>query len=229
MGNAMAEIKKTESAKISFFPGLEFEREAGGPSRRVAGVDEVGRGCLAGPVVAAAVILPGNAYEVDLRPAWLNEVRDSKLLSPATRERLDQEIRNYAESFAIAEASVAEIDSINILQASHLAMGRAVSGLQVSPDFVWVDGNRVPNRGELTVTARPLVKGDQKSLSIACASIIAKVYRDRLMEALENQFPGYGLAIHKGYGTPAHQAALQKLGVAEFHRKSFAPVKNLLT
>ncbi|ROO26536.1 ribonuclease HII [Salinisphaera japonica] len=179
----------------------------------VAGVDEVGRGPLAGPVVAAAVILAPRPL-----PRGLT---DSKALSEADRDALDIKIRDRAIAWCVAEASVAEIDSINILQATLLAMRRAVAGLALRPTAVWVDGNRSPG---ITGPLRCVVGGDGQVPAISAASVIAKVARDRQMADLDAQFPGYGLAAHKGYGTPFHREALQRLGPTPIHRTSFAPV-----
>jgi len=184
---------------------------------RVAGVDEVGRGPLAGDVVAAAVILD------PLRP--IDGLRDSKKLSAARRESLAQRIRERALGWAIASASVAEIDELNILQASLLAMHRAVSALTPQPGYVLVDGNRLPR---WHYAARAVVRGDEQVEAIAAASILAKVHRDDALRALEAQYPGYGFAVHKGYPTAAHLAALRSLGVTPVHRRSFGPVKKVL-
>jgi ribonuclease HII len=183
----------------------------------VAGVDEAGRGPLAGPVVAAAVILD------DLRPiAGLN---DSKKLSAARREKLFDEIRAKALCCSIAQASVEEIDEINILQATLLAMRRAVEGLRLKPGKVLVDGNRLP---VLDVLAEAIVKGDATVPAISAASILAKVTRDRWCAELDAQYPQYGFAAHKGYGTAEHLAALQTHGACPEHRKTFAPVTRVL-
>ncbi|MDA8752636.1 ribonuclease HII [Halieaceae bacterium] len=183
----------------------------------VAGVDEVGRGPLAGDVLAAAVILdPG-------RP--VSGLRDSKKLSHARREALALEIRDKALAWSVARASVAEIDQLNILQASLLAMHRAVAALAPQPAYVLVDGNRLPR---WNYAAEPVIKGDGRVAAIAAASILAKVQRDAELVELEILYPGYGFAAHKGYPTPVHLAALRKLGVTPVHRKSFAPVKKLL-
>jgi ribonuclease HII len=183
----------------------------------VAGVDEAGRGPLAGPVVAAAVILD------DLNP--IAGLADSKVLTPLKRARLYDEIRAKALCCSIAEASVDEIDQLNILQATLLAMRRAVEGLRLKPVKVLVDGNRLPT---LDVLAEAIVKGDAKVQAISAASILAKVYRDRLCEALDRDFPQYGFAGHKGYGTAEHLAALRKHGACPQHRKTFAPVSGVL-
>lgn len=183
----------------------------------LAGVDEVGRGPLAGPVVAAAVILD------DLRP--IKGLRDSKALGPAKRAQLDAEIRAKALCVSLAEASVEEIDRLNILQATLLAMQRAVEGLRLPPACVLVDGNRLPR---LKVPAEAVIQGDAKVAAIAAASIVAKVYRDALLVSLHDEHPGYGFAGHKGYPTPEHLAALRSQGACAAHRRSFAPVREAL-
>lgn len=179
----------------------------------VAGVDEVGRGSLAGPVVAAAVILPS-------RPL-LRGLQDSKVLAAGVRETLDEKIRGRAIAWAVGEASAAEIDRYNILQASLLAMKRAVEALTIRPCVAWVDGNCAPH---LVVPVRTIVGGDGSVPAISAASIIAKVARDRQMIALESVYPGYGLADNKGYGTAEHRLALENLGPTPLHRRSFSPV-----
>ena len=180
----------------------------------LAGVDEAGRGPLAGPVVAAAVILD------DLYP--IRGLADSKVLSPRRREALFDEIRARALCCCIASASAQEIDQFNILQATLLAMRRAVEGLRLLPHRVVVDGNRVP---ALRMPVAAVVKGDAKVPAISAASILAKVHRDRLCAEMETQFPGYGFAGHKGYPTAEHLAALQRQGPCAEHRQSFAPVR----
>ena len=183
------------------FPGL------------VAGVDEAGRGPLAGPVVAAAVILD------DLHP--VRGLNDSKKLSARRRAQLFDEIRDKALCCCIAEASVEEIEQYNILQATLLAMQRAVAGLRLKPARVLVDGNRLP---VLDVRAEAIVRGDATVPSISAASILAKVTRDRLCEEYDQRYPQYGFASHKGYGTAAHLQALRAFGACPWHRKTFAPV-----
>lgn len=190
---------------------------SGGGSRFVAGVDEAGRGPLAGPVVAAAVILDES------RP--VDGLADSKALSPVRREELAILIRERALAWAVAEAEVEEIDRLNILQATLLAMKRAVEGLRVAPNMVLVDGNQLP---ALTCEAKAIVKGDATVPAISAASILAKVARDRTMVLLDVECPGYGFAKHKGYPTVDHLAALGRLGVSKHHRTSFAPVRNLI-
>lgn len=179
-----------------------------------AGCDEVGRGPLAGDVVAAAVILdPENP---------ITGLDDSKKLTEKKRELLFVEIQHKARSWCIARASVAEIDKINILQASLLAMTRAVQGLHVQPEHVLVDGNKLP---QWTYTAEAVVKGDSRVAAISAASILAKVTRDREMVEFDKLYPGYGFAEHKGYPTKVHMEALDKSGVTPIHRTSYAPVR----
>lgn len=180
----------------------------------LAGCDEVGRGPLAGDVVAAAVILdPENP---------ILGLDDSKKLTEKKRELLFDEIKLKAKSWCVARASVAEIDKINILQASLLAMHRAVQGLHIEPEYVLVDGNKLP---KWKYTAEAVVKGDSRVAAISAASILAKVVRDREMVDLDKQYPGYGLADHKGYPTKVHMDALDKLGITPIHRTSYAPVR----
>lgn len=195
---------------------LENEARAQG-YLRVVGVDEVGRGPLAGPVTAAAVILdPANI------PEGLN---DSKKLSPKRRAAALEALLATAE-VSVAHASVAEIDELNILRASHLAMIRAIHGLPTPPDFALIDGNMIPR--DLTLPAQAVVKGDALSLSIAAASIAAKIRRDQLMVELAQQFPGYGWDRNAGYPSKQHREALQNLGITPHHRRSFKPVHNIL-
>jgi len=188
------------------------------PQGLLAGVDEAGRGPLAGPVVAAAVILD------ELQP--IAGLADSKVLSAARRARLFDEIRAKALCFCIAEASAEEIDRLNILNATLLAMQRAVAGLRLKPALVQVDGNRLPR---LSVPAEAIVKGDAKVAAISAASILAKVTRDRQCEQMHESHPQYGFATHKGYPTPEHLAALRAHGASPWHRRSFAPVRACLT
>jgi ribonuclease HII len=184
--------------------------------RLTAGVDEVGRGPLAGPVVAAAVILDPD------RP--IDGLRDSKLLTAERRQSLAVEIRAAALAWALGRADVAEIDRLNILRASHLAMQRAVAGLAVSAELVFVDGHLTPT---FAAPAVALVGGDDLMPAISAASILAKVARDAEMAELATRYPGYGLELHKGYATPAHLDALARLGPTPLHRQSFAPVRGL--
>jgi len=183
--------------------------------RRVCGADEAGRGPLAGPVVAAAVILD------PWRP--IDGLRDSKQLSPRRREELAQAIRGRATAWAVAEASVQEIDRLNILQASLLAMQRAIELLDPAAELALVDGNRLPR---LRIEARAVIGGDALEPAISAASILAKQHRDRLMAELDLAFPGYGFAEHAGYPTPRHLERLRQLGPCAVHRRSFAPVRS---
>jgi ribonuclease HII len=186
----------------------------------IAGIDEVGRGSLAGPVVAAAVILPSG-----LDASWLNLVRDSKLLNSARRESLSHHIHEAAVTIGIGSADCATIDTQGIIKATQLAMTLAIRRLSPPAealliDFMLLPGIQLPQKG--------IVDGDSLCLSIACASIIAKVSRDHLMSALDNVYPGYGLAKHKGYGTSQHLACLSRQGPSPIHRRSFGPVKDLI-
>jgi ribonuclease HII len=183
----------------------------------IAGVDEVGRGPLAGNVIAAAVILdPANT---------ISGLADSKVLTASQRIHLFDQIQKKALAFALGKASVIEIDKLNILQASLLAMQRAVSALELHPDFIYVDGNRCPH---WAYPCQAVVKGDSKIMAIAAASILAKVTRDNEMLELDLIYPGYGLAQHKGYPTPQHLQSLKNLGPCPIHRRSFRPVAALL-
>lgn len=190
---------------------LEFEKKAIAKGyKAVCGVDEAGRGPLAGPVCAAAVILPEGVM--------IAGVNDSKKLSEKKREALFDVIREQSLAYSIAYATVAEIEEINILNAAMLAMKRAVEGLSVKADYVMIDGNRLP---EIDIDSECIVKGDAKSMSIACASILAKVSRDRLLYKYAEEYPIYGFDKHKGYGTAAHREAILKYGPCPYHRKSF--------
>jgi ribonuclease HII len=191
---------------------------AWGEAGLVAGVDEAGRGPLAGPVVAAAVILD------DLQP--IKGLADSKLLTPRRREKLFDEIRAKALCCSIAQASVEEIEELNILQATLLAMRRAVDGLRLKPNLVLVDGNRLPL---LAMRSEAIVRGDALVAAISAASILAKVQRDRWCVELDLQYPQYGFARHKGYGTTEHLAALRLHGACPQHRKTFRPVLEVLS
>ena len=193
---------------------------------RVAGVDEAGRGPLAGPVVAAAVILD------PARP--IEGLADSKALAPEVRTRLALELRERALAWSVALASPAEIDTLNILQATLLAMRRALAALSVAPDHVEIDGNRPPRLDGLVwaqaapaPTLETVVRGDASRPAISAASILAKTLRDTLMEQLDTRHPGYGFAVHKGYPTAAHLAALRAQGISLVHRRSFGPVRLL--
>jgi ribonuclease HII len=194
-------------------PGLDLECLPA----RLAGVDEVGRGPLAGPVVAAAVMLDPE------RP--IEGLKDSKQLSQKRRETLAVQIRERALAWSLGRAEVEEIDRINILQASLLAMQRAVAGLGLLPELVLVDGNHCPS---VDCRVRAVVKGDTLVAAISAASILAKVSRDQEMVTLDGLYPGYGLAGHKGYPSKRHLDALQRLGVSPVHRRSYAPVRRLL-
>ncbi len=201
-----------------------FELEAHAQDRGfhlIAGVDEAGRGPWAGPVVAGAVILDAGDLPRQLREG----LDDSKKLSARKREELFALLPNCA-AIGVGLAEVWEIDAINILQASSRAMERALARLQPSPDYVLVDGNKLP---DLPCTAEFVVKGDSRSFSIAAASIVAKVTRDRIMAGLADQFPGYGWERNAGYGTAEHKAALTRWGVTDQHRKSYAPVRKMLS
>ncbi len=184
----------------------------------VAGVDEAGRGPLAGPVFAAAVILNPQ------RP--IAGLADSKVLSESKRDSLYILIKESALSWSIAQASVEEIDRLNILQATLLAMQRAVNGLHIQPDEVLVDGNRLP---DLSMSAQAIVKGDSKVQAISAASILAKVERDKLMVDYHQQYPDFAFHVHKGYGTKQHLAEIEQFGFLDVHRKTFNPVKTMLT
>ena len=184
---------------------------------RIAGLDEVGRGPIAGPVVAAAVILD--------RGHPIEGLKDSKALSERQRNHLDAGIKQRAVSWALGRAEVDEIDALNILQASLLAMTRAFDGLKALPELALVDGNRLP---DLPCIGRWIIKGDQFVGAIQAASIIAKVARDAEMVALDSEYPGYGFAAHKGYPTLKHRAALIELGLTPHHRRTFAPCRTLL-
>jgi ribonuclease HII len=195
---------------------LEFRRLG-----LVAGIDEAGRGPLAGPVVAAAVIL-------DRHGPRIRGVADSKVLAPATRETLAARIRDRSLAWGLGWADAAEIDTLNILQATLLAMRRALLGLRLAPAHVIVDGDRCPSLAGLPFdcSIEAVVAGDASVSCVGAASILAKVARDHYMCALDRRFPGYGLAAHKGYGTAAHLDALRRLGPSPVHRRSFAPVQS---
>ena len=185
--------------------------------KAIAGVDEVGRGCIAGPVTAAAVIL--NPQKI---PSGLN---DSKKLNLKNREKIFQSIQDTC-TFCVAHSSVEEIDQINILQASLLSMKRAIFGLRIKPDFVLIDGNKNPEG--LESNFETIIKGDSKSLSIAAASIVAKITRDRIMSRLDKEFPGYNWSQNAGYPTKMHKSAILDIGITPYHRRSFKPVYNIL-
>lgn len=199
-------------------PDFSHEQEAmARGATRIAGVDEVGRGPLAGPVTAAAVVLD---------PADIPEgLHDSKTLSAKRRDALHDALMACAE-VSVAHATVEEIDTLNILRASHLAMERAIAGLSYPPDMALIDGNLIPR--DLTIPARTIIKGDARCMSISAASIVAKIRRDRIMWDLAQQFPGYGWESNAGYPSKSHKDALQNLGVTPHHRRSFKPVHNIL-
>lgn len=200
-------------------PDFQVEREflKRGASL-IAGVDEAGRGCLFGPVVAAAVILPPSFILASELPRWVEETNDSKLLSPSKRRRLARDILRYAEAVGLGVVSNREIDAWNIYQASLEAMKRAVAALSVSPDVVLVDGFPLK---DVQYSQMPLKRGDRKSVSIAAASIVAKVFRDSMVGRLSRVFEGFGLERNKGYGTREHREALQRQGQTPLHRASF--------
>lgn len=202
------------------FPQLHIERDLWQNGfRLVAGVDEVGMGPLAGPVVAAAVIFPPHhERELPIPSSWPQGVRDSKTLALKARERLDQEIRGVALAVGVGQVEVEEIDRVNIYQAGRKAMRLALESLLLSPDHVLVDGRSLSN---LSCPCSAFIKGDRDVYSIAAASIIAKVYRDRVMVALDQHYPAYGFARHMGYGTVAHREALRRFGATPVHRRSF--------
>ncbi len=207
---------KSEKLRIEAMKAYEYQAYADG-YKVIAGLDEVGRGPIAGPVTVAAVILPKDFY--------LEGVNDSKLLSEKKRLRLAGEIKNQALSWSVVHLSAGEIDRLNILQATKQAMQTAVLELAPTPDFLLIDAVRL---SDLTIRQYPLIKGDQLSVSIACASILAKVERDHSMEVFDDLFPGYGFAKHKGYCTREHMEALRKLGPCQIHRRSFEPVQSML-
>ena len=200
--------KKSSARKTAGQAALDWD-----PVGLMAGVDEAGRGPLAGPVVAAAVILDDKRR--------IRGLADSKVLTPLQRDRLFDQIREKALCCAVGEASVAEIDTLNILHATMLAMKRAVDGLRLKPAKVLVDGNRLPR---IDVLCEAIVGGDAKVKSISAASIVAKVTRDRMLAQLHEEFPQYGFAAHKGYGTPEHLEALRQHGPCVHHRRYFSPV-----
>lgn len=197
----------TETERISKMKKFDLDRK---PKGFLAGVDEAGRGPLAGPVVAAAVILPDDVI--------IDGINDSKKLSEKKREMLFDEICQKAVSYSIASVDEKEIDKINILQATFKAMRECVAGLWVVPSYVLIDGNKSP---QLEIDHEPVIKGDAKSMSVAAASILAKVSRDRYMQKMAEEYPGYGFEKHKGYGTKAHYEAIGELGICPIHRKTF--------
>jgi len=208
--------RRARAAKRAIGQSFEFAALTAGFSR-VAGVDEAGRGPLAGPVVAAAVILPSDCCRL--------KINDSKKLTPKQRERLYDKIMGMAVAARIASVGVVAIDNMNIYRASLLAMKQAVESLDTVPDFVYIDG---PAGIDVAIAQLPLVDGDARCFSVAAASILAKVTRDRCMVEYDELYPGYGFASHKGYGTREHFEALRRLGPCPIHRRSFGPVKELL-
>ena len=212
------ELKKQQKleAEIERIQGmLVYEREYG-PLGILCGIDEVGRGPLAGPVCAAAVILPKGAV--------IKGLDDSKKLTEKKRERLYDIIKQTAVAYSVAYGTLEEIETVNILEATYLAMNRAIEGLTVKPDFALIDGNRVP-RG-IKIPCETVVKGDSKSMSVAAASVLAKVTRDRLMLEYDKKYPEYNFKKHKGYGTKEHTELIKQYGPCEIHRLSF--LKNIL-
>lgn len=192
--------------------------------RNICGIDEAGRGCWAGPLVAAAVIFDKNIKERDQEFAKIN---DSKKLSPNKREKLVDFIINRAKHWAVGWVTSKELDKIGLTRANVLAMERAVSNLGNNPDYCIIDGNIIKNSLIITSFSN-IIKGDSKSVSIAAASILAKVFRDKLMDSVDEEYPEYGFGKHKGYGTEKHRKSIKKLGILGIHRKSFAPIQELL-
>jgi ribonuclease HII len=206
---------------LTALPTFDSERALSAQGYRfIAGVDEVGRGALAGPVFAAAVILP-----LESNIPWLSLVRDSKQLSPRQRERLFKMIQRADIPMGLGAVPHTAVDEVGIVKATHLAMAKAVECLPVLPDFLLIDALTLP---EISLPQKGIIHGDRLSLSIACASIVAKVSRDRHMVEMDGLYPGYGLAKHKGYGTNQHLTRLNELGPCPIHRQSFAPVQRLI-
>lgn len=203
----MAGKKEAETARLAAMRDFDLERC---PDGRLAGVDEAGRGPLAGPVVAAAVILP--------RGAVIEGLNDSKKLSEKKREALFDVITRTALSYAVYSVDEKRIDEINILQATFEAMRGALGSLDVTPDIALIDGNKTPGAD---IECEAVVKGDSKSMAVAAASVLAKVTRDRYMRKMAEKYPGYGFEKHKGYGTKAHYEAIERLGVTDIHRRTF--------
>lgn len=194
-------------------PTLNFERELWNSNYKfVCGLDEVGRGCFAGPVIVGAVIFPPDI-------SLLEGVMDSKMLKPRQRERLVKTIKSLAIAWSIAEISVRNINKVGIGKAAQMGFRKAIKDLQINPDYILIDAFYVKHLNRKK--QKPIIKGDQQSLTIAAASIIAKVYRDKLMKKLHWKYPEYGFAKHKGYGTKKHQEAIKKYGLTRIHRKSF--------
>ena len=209
-----ARRKKGRRTRPTYSEERRLLREGFAP---VAGLDEVGRGCLAGPVVAGAAILPRNP-----RGGWVSETRDSKQMTARQRERVLVELQARAPALATGAATAAEIDRIGIVPATRLAMHRAVEALTVAPAFLLIDAIELP---DLPLPQKPIVRGDATCLSIAAASIVAKVTRDRMMTSEDTAYPPYGFATNKGYGTRHHLRALEERGPCPIHRRSFAPVR----
>ena len=214
----MASTQSARRRKRKRHPNLRFEQEA---ACLVCGVDEVGCAPLAGPVVAAAVILP----DISLPRRLVRLINDSKIVPEPQREKIAAELPEYC-TISFGEASVEEIDTLNIYHARMLAMCRAIAGLSMTPELALIDGNAKPKG--VTCNVRTVVDGDAKCLSIAAASIVAKVMRDGYMRKLAEEFPGYGWETNVGYGTRDHRQAMKKLGLTPHHRRSFAPVRHLL-
>jgi len=215
----LAELSEENRGLKKLYPSLAEERQLWRAGfARVAGLDEAGRGALAGPVVAGAVILQANTRRAGL---WA-EVQDSKLLSPPRREELSLRIQEQAAAWSLGEASAAEIDALGIAPATRLAMGRAVQALSPSPDHLLLDWVQLKS---LNLPQLSFTKGDLHVVTIAAASILAKVYRDRLLCQLHERFPAYGFHNHKGYAARSHLVAIEKLGTCPAHRRSFSPLR----
>lgn len=196
-------------------PDWRWEKRAASAGFRcIAGVDEVGRGCLAGPVVAAAVVLEQGAN--------LSGLRDSKMLTPRARERWAHRLQQEVRAWSVGEADAGEVDRFNVLEATRLAMERAVQALSECPDLLLIDAIELPS---LDLPQGSLVRGDERVMSIAAASVIAKAYRDRFMSGMDSNFPRYGFLRNKGYGTLEHRRAVRRWGVCELHRRSFCGVR----
>lgn len=216
-------VPRPAKFKAPAWPDLSFETELMRAGLNfIAGVDEAGRGAWAGPVTAAAVILP---LDQEGLAGILSGVRDSKQMSPAQRGKWVEIVTGNAIAVSVGWAEYDEIDEIGIVPATRLAMKRAVQGLDHSVDHLLIDAVKLP---DVDIPQTSLIKGDARSLSIAAASVLAKVSRDRLMKMLDSDYPGYGFDRHKGYGTATHQKALASLGVSAIHRRSYAPIKSLL-
>jgi ribonuclease HII len=203
-------LEQEKAEKVRVAKLYEIETSPAFRGQKVAGIDEAGRGPLAGPVYAAAVILPPGKH--------IPKLNDSKKISPKIRDKIAQEIKEWAISWAVGYATVEEIEELNILHASHLAMERALSALHIRPEHVLVDGNINP---KLSLPTSPIIDGDSKCACIAAASILAKTERDKVMDYLAKQYPLYGFAKHKGYGTVEHFEAIRKYGISPVHRNSF--------